>query len=115
MSSEKGSALILALIVSMILMVFGLAVSLTSLSDFTMSMEFESHKRALHTAEAGLAEAQRSLRGRTITAALQETRQVPVFVAAGPDKVLTTINTPYATVLILCFGRCLDFAGCFNV
>jgi hypothetical protein len=84
MRSEKGSALILALIVSVILMVFGLAVSLTSLSDFTMSMEFESHKRALHTAEAGLAAAQRSLRGRTINAALQETRQVPVYVAGGP-------------------------------
>jgi hypothetical protein len=84
MNGEKGSALILALIISIILMVFGLAVSLTSLSDFTMSLEFEGHKRALHTAEAGLAEAQRSLRGRTITAALQDTRQVPVFVADGP-------------------------------
>jgi hypothetical protein len=85
MIREKGSALIMALIISVIMMALGLAVTFASLSDFSMSEEFEGHKRALYTAETGLADCLRDLRRLDVTAAISTDAQVPVFVSSGPS------------------------------
>ena len=85
MSSQRGSALIMALIISVILMALGLAITFASLGDFSMSEEFESHDLALATAEAGIAECARSLRNVDISDAVSTTAQVPVFVSSGPS------------------------------
>lgn len=85
MSSQKGSALIMALIISVIMMALGLALTFASLSNFTMSEEFEGHERALYTAEAGLADCLRDLRHFDVTDAISTDAQVPVFVTDGPS------------------------------
>lgn len=85
MTSEKGSALIMALIISVIMMALGLALTFTSLSDFSMSEEFEGHERALSTAEAGLADCVQGLRHMDITTAIGISAQVPVFASNGPS------------------------------
>jgi hypothetical protein len=86
MSSQRGSALIMALIISVIMMALGLAVTFASLSDFTMSEEFEGHERALATAEAGLADCVRDLRHFDVTTAISTDVQVPVFASEGPSS-----------------------------
>ena len=86
MSSQRGSALIMALIISVIMMALGLAVTFASLSDFTMSEEFEGHERALATAEAGLADCVRDLRHFDITTAISTDVQAPVFASEGPSS-----------------------------
>lgn len=102
MDRETGSALIFALIVTAVMMVLGLGLSITALGDFTMSEEFEARERALLTAEEGLAAAQRTLRGRDLSSALAETRQVQLYTGVAPGF--------YRDPISLVEARSVDFA-----
>ncbi len=101
MSGQKGSALIMALIISVILMALGLAITMTSLGDFTMSEEFEGHDRALFIAEAGLADAQRILRGNDLTEAIAASTSVDLYASPGP--------TFYRDPVALLEARSIDY------
>lgn len=89
---EKGSALILALIISAVLMIFGLTLAVASLDDFTMAEEFESHQQALMIAEAGLAAAELQLRQLSLDEALSATSQVLTYGFPGPSSHRDPVN-----------------------
>ncbi|UCF36237.1 MAG: pilus assembly PilX N-terminal domain-containing protein [Acidobacteriota bacterium] len=82
---EKGSALLLAVILSFLLMALGLGLTMSSLSEFTMSDEFESHERALYIADAGIGAVETSMRGRDLERALREETLVPSYLGIPPE------------------------------
>jgi Tfp pilus assembly protein PilV len=82
--SEKGVALLFAVIISVLLMALGLGLTLSSLSEFSMSNEFESHEQSLMIADAGLNASESFLRGRDLSEVLSETTTTPTFFSSGP-------------------------------
>lgn len=82
--NERGAALIMALIFSLLLLVLGLGITLVSTADVTAGEDMIAHQQALFIAESGLSEMQRSLRGRDITELLNTTGSLPVFLGTGP-------------------------------
>ncbi len=50
---ERGIALLMVTIVSVLLLLLGLSMTFTSMTDFSMSTELINKKIALHTASAG--------------------------------------------------------------
>lgn len=83
--SERGSALILALVLSMVMMVLALGIAFVSTTDTVAADDMIAHGQALAVAEAGLAEAQRALRGREIDDLLNLEGTLPLFVGDGPS------------------------------
>ncbi|GAB4234044.1 MAG: hypothetical protein Kow00109_06980 [Acidobacteriota bacterium] len=84
--NERGSALIMALIFSLLLLVLVLGITLVSTADVTAGEDMVAHQQALFIAESGLAEAQRALRGRDITELLNASGTLPVFLGTGPTS-----------------------------
>ncbi|MFQ5741320.1 MAG: hypothetical protein ACE5JX_20165, partial [Acidobacteriota bacterium] len=76
---ERGSALILALVVGSLLSLIGLSLTFSSMNEFAMSNEFEAHERALIVAEAGYKLVKDGLRGQDLTAALSASSLVPKY------------------------------------
>ena len=60
---EKGPALLLALVLSMLLLALGMALTYSSLTEFQAGDEYEKHQIALTIADAGLGIVRASLRG----------------------------------------------------
>ncbi len=76
---EQGNALLAALMVSMLLAVLALSMSSNIMTDFSMSNDLESQKRALQTADSGNSVLKTSLLGLDLSATLQATTVVPVI------------------------------------
>ena len=84
LKNEKGAALLFAVVISVLLMALGLSLTLSSLSEFSMSNEFESHEQSLLIADAGLNASETFLRGRDLSDVLSEPISTPTFFSSGP-------------------------------
>ena len=78
---EQGNALLAALMVSMLLAVLALSMSSNIMTDFSMSNDLESQKRALQTADAGNSVLKNSLLGLDLSTTLQATTVVPRYIS----------------------------------
>ena len=70
---DRGSALLAVLMVSMLLAVLALSMSSNIMTDFSMSHDLESQKRALQTADSGNNVLKNNLLGLDLSAMLQAT------------------------------------------
>ena len=77
---DRGNALLAALMASMLLAVLALSMSSNILTDFSMSNDLESQKRALRTADSGNRALKTSLLGLDLSATLQATTVVPRYI-----------------------------------
>ena len=77
---DRGNALLAALLASMLLAVLALSMSSNILTDFSMSNDLESQKRALQTADSGNSVLKTSLLGLDFSATLQATTVVPLYI-----------------------------------
>ena len=77
---DRGNALLAALLASMLLAVLALSMSSNILTDFSMSNDLESQKRALQTADSGNSVLKTSLLGLDLSATLQATTVVPRYI-----------------------------------
>jgi len=77
---DRGNALLAALLASMLLAVLALSMSSNILTDFSMSNDLESQKRALQTADSGNSVLKTSLLGLDLSATLQATTVVPLYI-----------------------------------
>ncbi|MCH8015998.1 MAG: hypothetical protein IH917_05155, partial [Acidobacteria bacterium] len=77
---DRGNALLAALMVSMLLAVLALSMSSNIMTDFSMSHDLESQKRALQTADSGNSVLKNSLLGLDLSATLQATTVVPRYI-----------------------------------
>lgn len=80
---ERGSALLAALIISLILLAVALSLTSSSINQVTISDEFERHQAALTLAEAGLNVVRTELRGKDLADAADQVTRVPDFVGIG--------------------------------
>ena len=76
---EQGNALLAALMVSMLLAVLALSMSSNIMTDFSMSHDLESQKRALQTADSGNSVLKNNLLGLDLSATLQAIPWFPVI------------------------------------
>ena len=74
---QRGVALLLAIIVAVLLSLIGLSLTRSSMTEFTMSNEFEAHEKALIIADAAFNLAKDDLRGRDLTTTLSTPTEVP--------------------------------------
>lgn len=77
---DRGSALLAVLMVSMLLAVLALSMSSNIMTDFSMSHDLESQKRALQTADSGNNVLKNNLPGLDLSATLQATTVVPRYI-----------------------------------
>jgi len=77
---DRGSALLAVLMVSMLLAVLALSMSSNIMTDFSMSHDLESQKRALQTADSGNNVLKNNLQGLDLSATLQATTVVPRYI-----------------------------------
>ncbi len=77
---DRGNALLAALMISMLLAVLALSMSSNIMTDFSMSNDLESQKRALQTADSGNSVLKTSLLGLDLSATLQATTVVPHYI-----------------------------------
>ncbi|MDA2928079.1 hypothetical protein MYX78_12790, partial [Acidobacteria bacterium AH-259-G07] len=77
---EGGFALLMAVIVTAFLLLFGLSIAFSSMTEFSMSNELEKKKMAFMTADAGYNTFKDALRGMDISTILQSTTQVPQYI-----------------------------------
>ena len=77
---DRGSALLAVLMVSMLLAVLALSMSSNIMTDFSMSHDLESQKRALQTADSGNNVLKNNLQGLDLSATLQATIVVPRYI-----------------------------------
>ncbi len=78
---DDGFALLYVMAASVLLTLIGLALTLSSLSDFLMSNEFEAHEKAIGAAVNGLELARDELRGKDLNSVLSETVEAPKYLA----------------------------------
>ena len=77
---DRGNALLAALLASMLLAVLALSMSSNILTDFSMSNDLESQKRALQTADSGNSVLKTSLLVLDLSATLQAITVVPRYI-----------------------------------
>ncbi|MFQ5741319.1 MAG: hypothetical protein ACE5JX_20160 [Acidobacteriota bacterium] len=76
---ERGSALLLALVIGSLLSLIGLSLTFSSMAEFTTSNEFEAHEKALILADAGYKVVKDELRGQDFTTLLATSSLVPKY------------------------------------
>lgn len=76
---ERGIALLLAIIVTVIISLLGLSMTFNATGDYMLSSEFENHERALLVADGGFDMARNQLRGTDLTELLRRVTEVPVY------------------------------------
>ena len=81
MRNERGVALLIALILTVLLSLIGLSLILSTMTSLSLGTEFENHERAILIADGGLNEARANLRASTVNDILASTTQVPAFAA----------------------------------
>ena len=77
MRTERGIALLVALIIAILLSLLALALTFSSMKEFGTSNEFERHEKALLVADAGFNEAKQLLRGKDLNLLLQAAGRSP--------------------------------------
>ena len=85
MRNQRGVALVVALILAVLMSLFALSLTFSSMKEVTISTEFENHEKALLVADAGLNELKQALRGRSIDQALRTSGIVPKYAADAAD------------------------------
>lgn len=105
-SREQGIALLLAAFAALLLSLAGLSLTLTSLSEFSMSQEFETHYRALQVADAGLSAQKNNLRGKDSSVFLATAAVVPQYLEYDIPAVHTYA---YRNPLLPLEARSVDF------
>jgi len=83
MRTERGIALLVALIIAILLSLIALVLTFSSMKEFATSSEFERHEKALLVTDAGLNEVKQALRGRNLDQLLQGSASVPRYVSTG--------------------------------
>ncbi|MBI4446155.1 MAG: pilus assembly PilX N-terminal domain-containing protein [Acidobacteria bacterium] len=81
MGNEKGTILLMAAMVAVLLSLLGLSATLSSLGEYSLGNEYEVHEKALQVADAGFNQVKNYLRGKDLTPLLATTTSVPVYVA----------------------------------
>ena len=76
---ERGVALLMVTIVSILLLLVGLSLTFTSMTDFSMSTELINKRRAFHTASAGF-NVTKGLINPNLTTALAATTNVSQYI-----------------------------------
>jgi len=84
--SERGSALLMVMIISFILMVLVLGLTFSALAEFSMSNEYECHVKALMTADSGYAIIKNELRKQDLNELLKQTTMINQYIAVGPEQ-----------------------------
>ncbi|MDA2934745.1 hypothetical protein MYX82_10440 [Acidobacteria bacterium AH-259-D05] len=79
MRDERGVALMIVIIVSILLALLGLSMTYTSMSEFSMNNELEKKNMAFTSADAGFNALKDSLRGNEISDILATTASVPRY------------------------------------
>lgn len=102
--NEKGSALLVVMLVAMSLSVLGLGITLLSLDEYSSSAEYENHLKALQIADAGFNATKSALRGKDFTTVLSTPVQIPEFIAGADDGAFS-----YRNPLPLLEARSIDF------
>jgi len=75
-NDERGMALLLVLICSTLFMLLGLSMTFSSMTDFSISNEFEAREKALLIADGGFSLTQAIFRGNNLTTLLATTTDV---------------------------------------
>ncbi|RPI27033.1 MAG: hypothetical protein EHM61_09885 [Acidobacteria bacterium] len=94
MDKQRGVALLIALIIAILLSLFALSLTFSSLKDFASSTEFERHEKALLIADAGFNAVKQSLRGRDLSTLLAASAEVPIYVSGGSADWPTVVRMP---------------------
>ena len=76
---EQGIALLMVIICSLLFMLMGLSMTFSSLTDFSMSNEYEAREKALLIADAGFNLTQAVFRGNGLTVLLSSTTEVDQY------------------------------------
>ncbi len=76
---EQGIALLIVIICSMLFMLLGLSMTFSSLTEFSMSNEYEAREKALLIADAGFNLTQAIFRGNGLTGLLSDTTEVDQY------------------------------------
>ena len=96
---EQGIALLMVIICSLLFMLMGLSMTFSSLTDFSMSNEYEARAKALLIADAGFDLTQAVFRGNGLTALLSATTEVDQYlnfpVPTGPQLCATSKEIPF--------------------
>jgi hypothetical protein len=81
MRSERGIALLVALVVAILLSLLGLSLTFSSMNEMAISSEFENHERALLVADGGFNAVKGLLKGVSVDQKLAATTLVPVYIS----------------------------------
>lgn len=101
---EKGSALLVVMLVAMSLSILGLGITLVSLDEYSSSAEYENHLKALQIADAGFNATKSALRGKNFTTVLSASSQAPEFIEGADDGAFA-----YRNPLPLLEARSINF------
>lgn len=101
MRDERGVALLIVFIVTLLLVMLGLSMTFNSLSEFSMANSLENRKHALLVADAGFNVYKDSLRGQNISTILAANTTMPQYIsytepAGGTDAYDYFIRNPMA-------------------
>ncbi len=77
--SERGAALLVAMVVAVLLTVLALTLTSISLNQVNDSVDFEAHEKSLIVADSGLTWVKNYLRGKDLDTELARTAYVPVY------------------------------------
>ncbi|HLU99651.1 MAG TPA: hypothetical protein VKZ59_00190 [Acidobacteriota bacterium] len=106
MRQEKGAALLFVLLVTVLLSVLGLSLAISSITDYTVSTEYENHKKALMLADSAFDLVRNSLRGSDLSTLLASTTAVPYY-----SQLSASLNDAYRNPLLPLEARSIDFAN----
>ncbi|MGH9340718.1 MAG: hypothetical protein ACRD1R_14270 [Acidobacteriota bacterium] len=99
MSNQRGIVLLLALIISVLLSLIGLAVTFSGMNDYRISHEFENLERTLALSDAGFNIAKNSLRGEDLSAVLATSTSVPQYISyIEPESGTYAFRNPLALI-----------------
>lgn len=105
MRQEKGAALLLVLLITVLLTVLGLSLAVSSITDYTVSTEFENHKKALMLADSAFDVVRNGLRGSDLSTVLASTTAVPYY-----SQLSVSLSDAYRNPLLPLEARSIDFA-----
>ncbi len=78
--NERGVALVIVLLLAVVISLLVLSLSLSSLRENQISLEFENHEKAILVADAGFNATKSAFRGKTLDELLARTTQVPNYI-----------------------------------
>lgn len=104
--TEKGMALLFAIIISLFVTVLGLGLTMFSITEYTAAREYESHQQAFAIADGAYNMVKGSLRGQDLTTLLSTYTNVPEYI----DSTATSGGVPhYRNPIYPIDARNIDF------